>query len=258
MRKNGTNPPIPVSNLSLYRLSDTVTGKWTKLDSTVDTTAKTVSGLTDKFSVFALFGPTDIQLDTSSVLIFPIPWKPGSGGKFDSVSFQGKTGLAFGNLTSDGAITIFTISGERVVKLEYTGFNQGTFIWDGRNSSGRSIASGVAPCTNAAPRSRMRAATSSCVGGSVKEGWPSAGDPASGIINTPATTSMTKCRVRFVDCRLTISCSKLIDSKLTFRRLDFLLFTFSTFTSYRDTVCISCRFRTDTAHCVRLSAFRGG
>jgi hypothetical protein len=51
--------------------------------------------------------------------------------------------LAFSNLTGEGQIRIFTLSGEHVVTLQYIGSDQGVFIWDGKNKGGGNIASGV-------------------------------------------------------------------------------------------------------------------
>ncbi|MBI5595008.1 MAG: fibronectin type III domain-containing protein [Elusimicrobia bacterium] len=139
---DGTSPAIPAENLRMYTLNTAVT-RWEALPSTVDLANKRVLGQTSHFSIFALFGPTGIKPNTDQVRLYPRPWKPGSGGKFDSVSFAGRTGLAIDNLPSSGNIRIFTLSGELVRELLFNAVNVGTVIWDGTNASGRRIASGV-------------------------------------------------------------------------------------------------------------------
>jgi hypothetical protein len=139
---DGTNPPVPVSGLRMYTLNTAVV-RWEPLPTFVDTSNKTVTGLTEHFSIFALFGPSGVQADVSNVRAYPVPWLPGSGGRFDSVTFQGVTGIAFDNLTTSGEIRIYTLSGELVTTLRYSSFNAGTIIWNGRNSAGRNVASGV-------------------------------------------------------------------------------------------------------------------
>lgn len=139
---DGTFPPIPVESLKVYTLNTAVTS-WDVLPSSVDKANKRVLGQTTHFSVFALFGPTGIKPDTNQIRLYPRPWKPGSGGKFDSVSFGGRTGLAIDNLTSSGYVRIFTLSGELVREMSYGAVNVGTLIWDGTNDAGARTASGV-------------------------------------------------------------------------------------------------------------------
>lgn len=139
---DGTDPPVPVEQLRMYTLNEVVV-RWEQLPSSVDLANHTVTGIAEHFSIFALFGPSGVHPDISAVRVYPIPWRPNSGSKFGSVTFAGKTGLAFDNLSASGIIRIFTLSGERVVTLPYSGINQGTFIWDGRNRGGRKVASGV-------------------------------------------------------------------------------------------------------------------
>ena len=139
---DGTSPPLPAQNIVMYTLNEAVV-RWEPLPTTVDTVNKRVNGITSHFSIFALFAPTGIQADVSTVRVYPNPWKPGSGSHFDSVTFGGKTGLAFDNLSTSGSISIFTLSGEKVVTVSFGAGSVGTAIWDGRNSNGVSVASGV-------------------------------------------------------------------------------------------------------------------
>ncbi|MEK9145007.1 MAG: hypothetical protein AAB339_05300, partial [Elusimicrobiota bacterium] len=139
---DGISPPIQASRLTVYTLNPSVV-RWEPLPSSVDTQAKRVTGLTPHFSVFALFGPSASLPDVNSVRVYPNPWKPGSGGTFDSGSFNGKTGLVIGNLPSSGIVRIFTLSGESVAELSFSPPDVGTLVWDGRNRAGRGVASGV-------------------------------------------------------------------------------------------------------------------
>lgn len=139
---DGTFPPIAVSTLKMYTLNTAVT-QWEALPSTVDTANRRVLGQTTHFSVFAIFGPTGIRPNTSQVRLYPRPWKPGSGGRFDSAAFGGRSGVAIDNLTTSGRVRIFTLSGELVRDLPYGAVNVGTVIWDGTNEAGARAASGV-------------------------------------------------------------------------------------------------------------------
>lgn len=140
---DGTSPPLPAASVRMYTLDEAVSGNWVPLATTVDLANRRVLGQAAHFSIFALFGPSGIKPDLQEVRIYPSPWKPGSGGRFDSVSFAGNTGLAFDNLPVSGTARIFTLSGELVVSLRFSSFNAGTLIWDGRNHAGRPVASGV-------------------------------------------------------------------------------------------------------------------
>ncbi|MCX5789412.1 MAG: fibronectin type III domain-containing protein [Elusimicrobia bacterium] len=139
---DGTTPPIEARNLRLYTIEEGVP-RWRQLTATVDTANHRVLGLTPHFSVFALFGASSIQPTLGKVTVYPVPWKPGSMGRFDSATFNGKTGLAFSSLPSDGVIKIFTLSGEQVIELQFSTFNDGTVIWDGKDAGGHPVASGV-------------------------------------------------------------------------------------------------------------------
>lgn len=139
---DGTDPPLPVTRLTMYTLNEAVV-RWEPLATTVDTTNKRVNGQTSHFSIFALFGPTGVKSDVNTVRVYPNPWKPGSRGNFDSVTFGARTGLAIDNLPTSGVIRIFTLSGERVVDVPFSGPDAGTAIWDGRNQGGYPVASGV-------------------------------------------------------------------------------------------------------------------
>lgn len=53
------------------------------------------------------------------------------------------TGLIFDNLTSEGTIRIYTIPGDLVREISFSAADNGCKAWDGKNSAGRNVASGV-------------------------------------------------------------------------------------------------------------------
>jgi hypothetical protein len=133
---DNTNPPLAASSMRMYTLNTTV-NRWELLPTSVDGSHRRASGVTPHFSVFALFAPTTIGSGVSGVKIYPVPWKPGSGGRFDG------PGVTFARLPSSGRIRILTLSGHRVREFTYDGASAGTAVWDGLNDDGRRAASGV-------------------------------------------------------------------------------------------------------------------
>lgn len=133
---DGTNPPLPVGGLKMYTLNTTV-NRWDELPTTLDTANKRVVGVTPHFSVFALFAPATIGSSLAEVKAYPVPWKPGSLGMFDA------TGVTFDRLPTAGSIAILTIAGEQVAEFRFSGASAGRITWDGRNDSGRRVASGI-------------------------------------------------------------------------------------------------------------------
>lgn len=133
---DGTNPPLPVGGLRMYTLNTTV-NRWEELPTTVDAANRRVVGVTPHFSVFALFAPSTIGTSLAEVKAYPVPWKPGSLGRFDA------PGVTFDRLPTDGSITILTIAGEQVAEFRFSGASAGRVTWDGRNGSGRRVASGI-------------------------------------------------------------------------------------------------------------------
>ena len=127
---------LPASAIRMYTLNTTV-NRWEELSTSIDPVNRRAGGLTPHFSVFALFAPSTVGASLSGVRIYPIPWKPGSGARFDS------PGLTFDNLPASGAIHILTLAGEHVADIRFDGSSAGTATWDGRTKHGRRCASGV-------------------------------------------------------------------------------------------------------------------
>ena len=133
---DGTNPPLAASRARMYTLNTTV-NRWELLPTTVSGSRRLASGVTPHFSVFALFAPTTVGSNLSAVSAYPVPWKPGSGGRFDG------PGVSFANLPASGRIRILNLAGRRVRDFVFTGANAGVAVWDGANDDGRRTASGV-------------------------------------------------------------------------------------------------------------------
>lgn len=123
-----------VERLGMYTAAD-VGGGWTRLPSTVDRKSRTVSAVTTHFSFFSLFPAPAAAI--TGVKVFPNPWRPGSGGRFDAA------GVAFTGLPSSARIMLFTLVGELVRALDVTASDFGTKIWDGNNIAGHKVASGI-------------------------------------------------------------------------------------------------------------------
>lgn len=133
---DGTSPPMAASAIKVYTLNTTV-NRWEALESYVDPAARRVIFFTPHFSVFAMFAPSTIGTALSEVRVYPIPWKPGSGGRFDAA------GVTFDRLPVSGNIRILTLAGERVRDLTFDGAASGSIVWNGVTDWGRRAASGV-------------------------------------------------------------------------------------------------------------------
>lgn len=110
---------------------------WIILPSTVDAANDTVTGLTGHLSKFALVLLTP-KTNLDSVVVYPNPYKPNSGQAYGD-SLLGK-GIVFSGLTERANIKIYTVAGELVRELDTTGV---LALWDAKNGSGASVASGV-------------------------------------------------------------------------------------------------------------------
>ena len=133
---SGSNPPLAVSGLQMYTLN-TAVNSWALLPTSINTSNHSVTGVTPHFSVFALFAPQTIGTSLSGVRVYPVPWKPGTGGRFDA------PGVTFANLPTSGTIRILTLSGLRVRDFSFSGGSAGDAVWDGTNDGGHRAASGV-------------------------------------------------------------------------------------------------------------------
>jgi hypothetical protein len=74
--------------------------------------------------------------ESAAFRVYPNPYQPGSGTSFDG------QGILFENLSRDTDIRIFSLTGEEVVRLRESS-GSGKCLWDARNASGETVASGV-------------------------------------------------------------------------------------------------------------------
>ena len=70
-----------------------------------------------------------------NIIVYPNPWRPGSGGEYDD------TAVTFDGLPLDAKLQIFDISGNLV--YEHTNDTGGKITWEGKNASGKKVASGI-------------------------------------------------------------------------------------------------------------------
>jgi hypothetical protein len=79
----------------------------------------------------------------ADIVIGPIPWKPGSGGPFDSATVAGcGQGVIFQNLPSGSRVRIYSVAGDLLREFDQNG-STNCQAWDGRNKSGKDAATGV-------------------------------------------------------------------------------------------------------------------
>lgn len=133
---DSSDPPLAASRILAFTLN-TMVNRWEPLPTYVNRSGKHGLLWTPHFSVFALFAPAVIGSDLSQVRVYPVPWKPGSGGRFDA------SGVTFDRLPVSGKIAIHAITGEKVADIPFSGAAAGVVVWDGRNDGGRRTASGV-------------------------------------------------------------------------------------------------------------------
>lgn len=132
-------PKLKEENLEMCYLNPS-TCEWENIGGTVDTQHKVVKVRTKHFSVYSLMGFPRAQANLKDMLVYPNPYKPGSGGLFDNSS-KG-VGIVFSNLTADSRVQIFNLAGELVREFEASGVS-GEYIWDTTNNAGQKVSSGT-------------------------------------------------------------------------------------------------------------------
>ena len=133
---DGSN--IGESRLRLYWLNEN-NKRWEEVTNAVpDFALKKFSASVTHFSIYSIMA----VLPTAG--IYPIPWKPGAGGKFDSANVSGcGSGIIFDNLPSEAKISIYNYSGDLIRELNVSSLDNGCKAWNGKNGSGRDVASGI-------------------------------------------------------------------------------------------------------------------
>ncbi|MCX5781686.1 MAG: T9SS type A sorting domain-containing protein [Elusimicrobia bacterium] len=89
-------------------------------------------------SVFSFLVFTSLLL--ADVSVAPVPWIPESGKAKTGTLAEGVT---FRGVPSSGEISIYTISGNLVRKIECNNDVTVNTKWDGKNDSGQYVSSGV-------------------------------------------------------------------------------------------------------------------
>lgn len=125
-------------NLVLGRYNDGTTS-YVLLDTTVNEDANSLSGKTGHLSRFAIFQAvvSTTNYSVSDVVVYPNPYKPGSGTNFDRPG-----GMVFDKLPLYSKIRIFSIAGEQIFNTEISGLDV-SYEWKAVNNSGNRVASGV-------------------------------------------------------------------------------------------------------------------
>lgn len=122
-------------NLALWVLNEQ-NSLWTKVPGSSVGSGQ-VTGPLRHFSVYGLLVLQD--QDVTQVYPFPVPWRPNAGSPARYGTLSG--GITFANLPQAGTIKIYTTNGELVRELGLTG--NPTVVWDGKNFSGKDVASEV-------------------------------------------------------------------------------------------------------------------
>lgn len=133
---DGVSPRLDETKLGLYALNEQAANWESAGSATVNAAANTISAEAGHFSAYALIG-IFFSENLGSVVVYPNPYKPGSGGSFDAA------GITFANLTSQATIRIFSLTGELIRELAKTAADGDRLLWDGANSWGKALASGV-------------------------------------------------------------------------------------------------------------------
>jgi len=127
---DGLNPAL-LNTLKAYYLDREITN-WVPLRSSrLDPENRTVTFGAVRFDVFRLM--TASAHDLKTVVVYPNPFRP-KEAKDNVLKFMG--------LTDDVDIKIYTVSGDLVWSRHFV-YSGGGATWDGRNSQGREVSSGL-------------------------------------------------------------------------------------------------------------------
>ncbi|MBI5883331.1 MAG: PKD domain-containing protein [Elusimicrobia bacterium] len=121
---------------------------WEKVErSWVAVSSRAVLAELSHFSIYQVMGPAPQELarDLMDVLVYPVPWVPNDGNADNGKPYDSSdptSGVVFDNLTKSVRIQLYSFTGELVEEKAADNSN-GRLQWDGRNRSGRNVASGV-------------------------------------------------------------------------------------------------------------------
>jgi len=114
---------------------DEAAARWTLVPSAVDVPGSRVIASLDHFSSFSpFFAAAGGAL--SDGIVFPQPWEIG-----DPTGSYGSQALTFANYPGGTTVRVLSLTGEQV--WEGVAAVNGVLTWDGRNKSGRNVASGT-------------------------------------------------------------------------------------------------------------------
>ncbi|MDI6642060.1 MAG: T9SS type A sorting domain-containing protein, partial [Elusimicrobiota bacterium] len=121
--------------LKIYQLSSQ---EWKKVveENYVNKTNKTVSAKVNSLSIFRVIGENQSKEKLRDVVVYPNPYKPGSGTDFDAPE------ITIANLTKYAKLQVFNIAGELVfddIKDDY----KNTYQFKAKNKNLKELASGV-------------------------------------------------------------------------------------------------------------------
>jgi titin len=133
------------SRLQIISLNE-ATGQWaTDISATVNTTSRTITGLTTHFSIFAVItGGPGPMANLDSIRVYPVPWKPNGGNADEGKPFttgDPTSGIIFDRLPVAVGVKIYTLRGRLVAQFN-TEAGTGAVRWDGKNMDDRDVASG--------------------------------------------------------------------------------------------------------------------
>lgn len=135
---DGVVPAVRTKGLAIYAL-DEAHAMWVRMPSSIDAASRKVTATTPHFSVYALIGTADTQVD--AVYAFPVPWAPNSGNPSDGTLAGG---ITFTNLPSEGTIKIYNVAGQQVRALSIpANVVPPQLVWNGKTDSGQDAVSGV-------------------------------------------------------------------------------------------------------------------
>ena len=115
------------------------TGAWEAVASQLSAGDRRVSASVGHFSTFGLAAVAPLATNLDAILVYPSPFVPDDG---DADNGDWASGIKFGQVPEEIAIKVYDVSGRRVWTYD-SASSGGTVTWDGRNSDGRRIASGV-------------------------------------------------------------------------------------------------------------------
>ena len=74
--------------------------------------------------------------ENKKISVYPVPYKPQSGGKYDA------NGISFLGVANGDNIKIFNVAGEKVFE-ETVSITGNLFVWNGENNARKEVASGI-------------------------------------------------------------------------------------------------------------------